>query len=71
MLSWFGLQGVGCFAHPDFALTTLVILTVWTFGSPVLIFPAGLRQVPQQYYEAAAIDARASSASSVASRLRG
>ncbi|MEB3371670.1 carbohydrate ABC transporter permease [Saccharopolyspora mangrovi] len=56
VLSWFGVQGVGWVAHPDFALGTLVILNVWTFGSPMLIFLAGLRQIPQHYYEAAAID---------------
>lgn len=56
VLSWFGVQGVGWISHPDYALGTLVILNVWTFGSPMLIFLAGLRQIPQHYYEAASID---------------
>jgi multiple sugar transport system permease protein len=43
-------------AHPDYALNTLIILNVWTFGSPMVIFLAGLRQIPQMYYEAAAVD---------------
>ncbi len=43
-------------ATPQHALTTLIILHVWTFGSPMLIFLAGLRQVPQELYEAAAVD---------------
>jgi multiple sugar transport system permease protein len=29
---------------------------VWTFGAPMLIFLAGLRQIPTMYYEAAQMD---------------
>jgi multiple sugar transport system permease protein len=43
-------------SHPDHALGTLMALNVWTFGAPMVIFLAGLRQIPQMYYEAAAID---------------
>jgi multiple sugar transport system permease protein len=41
---------------PRYALWTLVSLAVWQFGSPMLIFLAGLRQIPHELYEAAAID---------------
>jgi multiple sugar transport system permease protein len=41
---------------PETALFTLVALNVWTFGSPMVIFLAGLRQIPTSYYEAAAVD---------------
>ncbi|MEA4824527.1 MAG: sugar ABC transporter permease [Clostridiaceae bacterium] len=43
-------------ASPDTALSTLILLSVWQFGSPMLIFLAGLKQIPQSYYEAASID---------------
>jgi multiple sugar transport system permease protein len=43
-------------ASPDYALNTLILLHVWTFGSPMIIFLAGLRQIPQEFYEAAAVD---------------
>jgi multiple sugar transport system permease protein len=43
-------------ADPDTALGTLVVLNVWTFGAPMVIFLAGLRQVPVSLYEAAAMD---------------
>lgn len=43
-------------ATPEHALSTLIILHVWTFGSPMIIFLAGLRQVPQELYEAADVD---------------
>ena len=32
------------------------LLHVWTFGAPMVIFLAGLRQIPTMYYEAAAVD---------------
>jgi len=43
-------------SSPNTALFTLVILAVWQFGSPMLSFLAGLKQVPQEYYEAASTD---------------
>ncbi|MEQ3549035.1 sugar ABC transporter permease [Pseudonocardia nematodicida] len=41
---------------PDSALGTLIVLNVWQFGAPMLIFLAGLRQVPPELQEAARID---------------
>lgn len=55
-LAWFGIEGPGWIGHPDFALSTLIVLHVWTFGSPMVIFLAGLRQIPEMYYEAASMD---------------
>lgn len=46
----------GWVSTPDFALGTLIVLNVWTFGSPMVIFLAGLRQIPRMYYEAASVD---------------
>lgn len=61
-LGIFGIEGKGWVSDPDTALWTLVALHVWTFGAPMIIFLAGLRQIPEMYYEAASIDG--------ASRLR-
>ncbi|GAA1600350.1 sugar ABC transporter permease [Kribbella sancticallisti] len=55
-LALIGIQGQSWVAHPDFALGTLVLLNGWTFGAPMVIFLAGLRQIPTSYYEAAAVD---------------
>jgi multiple sugar transport system permease protein len=52
----FGISGPGWVTHPDYALWTLVALAVWQFGSPMIIFLAGLRQIPQDLYEAASMD---------------
>lgn len=42
--------------NPDYALIPLILLTVWQFGSSMIIFLAGLKQIPQEYYEAASVD---------------
>jgi multiple sugar transport system permease protein len=56
VLAVFGIEGQGWISNPDTALGTLMILNVWTFGSPMVIFLAGLRQIPTMYYEAADVD---------------
>jgi multiple sugar transport system permease protein len=43
-------------SSPTFALYTLILLAVWQFGSPMIIFLAGLKQIPHEYYEAASVD---------------
>ncbi|MBO3737315.1 carbohydrate ABC transporter permease [Actinoplanes flavus] len=55
-LNLFGLTGRGWISDPDTALSTLIVLNVWTFGAPMVIFLAGLRQIPVMYYEAAQVD---------------
>lgn len=42
--------------NPEYALWTLILLTVWQFGSSMIIFLAGLKQIPEEYYEAASVD---------------
>ena len=56
VLGLFGIEGQGWISDPDTALGTLIVLNVWTFGAPMVIFLAGLRQIPAMYYEAAAVD---------------
>ncbi len=46
----------GWITNPKYALGTLVLLTVWQFGSSMIIFLAGLKQIPTDYYEAASVD---------------
>jgi multiple sugar transport system permease protein len=47
-LSWIG--------NATTALGVIIVLSIWQFGSSMLIFLAGLRQIPKTYYEAASID---------------
>ncbi len=51
-----GLPANSWLGNPDTAIWTLVILALWQFGSPMLIFLAGLRQIPRELYEASEID---------------
>lgn len=43
-------------ANPDTAVWTLVLLRIWQFGSPMIIFLAAIKQVPKEMLEAADID---------------
>jgi multiple sugar transport system permease protein len=56
LLGYFGIHGTSWVSSPSQALWTLILLHVWQFGSPMVIFLAGLKQVPSELYEAAAID---------------
>lgn len=51
-----GFPPVNWLGNPDTAIWTLILLAVWQFGSPMLIFLAGLRQIPAELYESASID---------------
>lgn len=52
----FRIEGPSWISNPDTSLYTLVILSIWQFGSPMIIFLAGLRQIPVDMYEAASLD---------------
>jgi multiple sugar transport system permease protein len=59
-LSVFGITGPNWIGMPQYALYTLILLHVWQFGSAMVIFLAGLQQVPNELYEAAEIDGASS-----------
>ncbi|MDC3416004.1 carbohydrate ABC transporter permease [Aquibacillus salsiterrae] len=56
VLGFFGIAGQGWVSHPDYALGTIIILATWQFGASMVIFLAGLKQIPSELYEAAAVD---------------
>ena len=57
ILRVFGVDAhTGWISDPRYALSTIILLHVWTFGSPMVIFLAGLRQIPTMYHEAASMD---------------
>ncbi|WP_145133894.1 carbohydrate ABC transporter permease [Paenibacillus sp. Y412MC10] len=55
-LGWFGLEGPAWIANPDYLIYPIVTLSVWQFGSAMVIFLAGLKQVPADLYEASQVD---------------
>ena len=55
-LAALGIPTVRWFGDPTAALWMLIFLSVWQFGSSMLIFLAGLKGIPSTYYEAASVD---------------
>ncbi|MBF8186987.1 sugar ABC transporter permease [Nonomuraea sp. K274] len=56
LLAPLGIEGASWISDPSYSLSTLIALEVWQFGAPMVIFLAGLRQIPVQFYEAAQVD---------------
>ncbi len=56
LTGFLGIPPVTWLGDPKTAIWTLIILAVWQFGSPMLIFLAGLKQIPKELYEAASMD---------------
>jgi multiple sugar transport system permease protein len=55
-LGLIGITGTSWIGDPRFALGTLIILHVWQFGAPMVIFLAGVRQIPKEIVEASVLD---------------
>ncbi|WP_067843522.1 carbohydrate ABC transporter permease [Amphibacillus sediminis] len=56
ILSALNITDTNLIGNPNTALFVLILLVIWQFGSPMIIFLAGLRQVPAELYEAASVD---------------
>lgn len=56
MLNGLGMNSVPWLSSPNYSLFTLSLLSVWQFGSSMVLFLAALKQVPEDLYEAALID---------------
>ena len=54
--SRFGIQPFNWLGDPTGAFWVIVLLRIWQFGSPMVIFLAALKGVSQDLYEAASID---------------
>jgi multiple sugar transport system permease protein len=52
-----GAEPIPWLSHPDLTIPALAITTIWwSIGLPMMLFLAGLQQIPQDMYEAAALD---------------
>jgi multiple sugar transport system permease protein len=56
VLAAFGWHTPSWIDDPGFSLWSIVLLGVWQFGAPMVIFLAGLKQIPAELHEAASID---------------
>lgn len=55
-LTILGMQNINFLADKTWALFIICLLRVWQFGSPMVLFLAALKGVPEELYEAASID---------------
>ncbi|MGO4180180.1 carbohydrate ABC transporter permease [Paenibacillus sp. MCAF9] len=56
LLANVGIPSIDWLGNPDIALYTLGLLSVWQFGSSMVLFLAGIQQIPSDLYEAGSID---------------
>ena len=57
VLQAFGIEcKIAWLGNVDTAIWMLILLSVWQFGSSMLIFLSALKQIPQTLYEAARVD---------------
>ncbi|KPU26895.1 ABC transporter permease [Caloranaerobacter sp. TR13] len=56
MLAQIGIQGPGWLSDPDWVLPSYILMALWGAGGGMITYLVGLREVPQNLYEAAEID---------------
>ena len=57
LLGFFGIGQTDWLGDPNWAMPAIILMAVWkNFGYNMIIFIAGLQNIPQSLYEAAAID---------------
>ncbi len=57
LLSLVGLSGIDWLGDPNWAMPAIILMAVWkNFGYNMIIFIAGLQNIPEELYEAASID---------------
>jgi multiple sugar transport system permease protein len=57
VLSWFGVRGPAWVSDPSWAMTSVILMSVWKgIGLKMVIYLAALQGIPHDLYEAAEID---------------
>jgi len=56
LLALGGVAGPAWVSSPTWALPVVIVISLWGFGYPMVIFLGGLQNVPRELYEAAHID---------------
>lgn len=56
LLQYAGLPTPGWLSDPDWAKPALILMSVWGVGHNMVLYLAGLQEVPQEIHEAAALD---------------
>lgn len=56
LLSYVGIKGPSWLGDPDWALPSLIFMSLWGVGAGAIIYLAGLQGIPTDLYEAAEVD---------------
>lgn len=56
LLAKLNIAGPKWLSEPQWAMWALVIASLWSVGTPVVIYLAGLQDIPEELYEAARLD---------------
>lgn len=56
IIEFFGMQGPNWLGSPDWALTSLVIMSIWGGAVSTIIYVAGLQNIPEELVDASKID---------------
>ena len=56
ILQALGLRAIPFLSNPELAKPSLIMVAIWSTGNAVVIFLAGLQDVPRSLYEAATVD---------------
>lgn len=56
MLAFTGMKSIDWIGSPEYAKSVLIIMAMWTVGNPMVIYLAGLQEVPTHLYEASDLD---------------
>ncbi len=53
---WLGLRGPCWLTCPQWSIPTLILLALWIIGQQIILYLAGLQDVPQELYDASEVD---------------
>ncbi len=56
LLGYFGIRGPGWFSSTVWAKPGFILMMIWTCGNAIIIYLAGLQDISETLYDAAAID---------------
>jgi multiple sugar transport system permease protein len=56
LLRLIGIHGPGWFTSPDWSKPSFIMIAIWSSGGSIIIYLAGLQDIPESLYEAASLD---------------
>jgi multiple sugar transport system permease protein len=55
-LGWVGIDPIRWLTSPEYSKQALIIMSLWSIGGSMVIYLAGLQNIPEDLYEAADVD---------------